>query len=679
VSTRLHRGRLSWIIVVLALAISDHLCAPRTAGAAGFGPIELVSKSAHEQAEEASEPAISADGRYVAFCGVLDGHTGILREQLATHQAMLVAAEPVCRAETLHVGAPSISSDGRYVSFTTDSPLSPSDTETNSGRVYVADMSTSPPTYVLASTFDGSTPMEGNSYAADRSALSADGHRVAFVNQGNVYVRDLATHQTILISATRSRVTGAMEQEIPVAGGGAWEPAGAAISADGSTVAWVGEHLPEQVPLLGDEESAINGIEEQGQDNPSADAHYFEPLWRRIPSSSDEDPATRRIVGGGDPLAPGCTASGSVEEAQCQGPFPDSSSSRLVEQVTEQNGTGWGVKLPQLDANGETIALVGDPEEQYDLFVVNMQEGLDRLQAVRRITHWTNPVPLETGLGNLREVLRGGSLGEYLPFAGEIAGCAISPDGTRVAFSTARQHFSLPYSLITEIPSAVGRLGELYELNLETSTIERATPGPGKVVSEGPLDLFGEGKRFPPEGVSDPSFGEDGRLIAFASEAANLVAGDANEEPDVFLVESTPPSPIGQSTISPRPPQAAIQPAWRLTAAAYSLPDGRVRVVARVPGRGTLRASARAQLGTRLRSKKVAAARDRAAVARTLTLNLKLSSGHRSLAHKPGLVARVEVTFTGSGGKPLHAELQSRFLVHRKRDGKSKQGKGGRR
>ncbi len=55
---------------------------------------------------------------------------------------------------------------------------------------------------------------------------------------------------------------------------------------------------------------------------------------------------------------------------------------------------------------------------------------------------------------------------------------------------------------------------------------------------------------------------------------------------------------------------------------------------------------------------------------------MKLGRVRQTMEHKPGLVARVQVTFTGSGGRPLHVDLQSRFLVHPKRKRADGHGKG---
>lgn len=626
---------------------------------AEFGPIDLVSKSAREQADFAVEPALSANGRYLAFCGSIGGLKGVFREELAEDTVEPVLVEPVgsspkagvCATEASYAEAPSISADGRYVSFATVASLDSSrDPVAGSRDVYVADMSTAPPSYDLASATDGreATALAGGSLAAGRVALSASGRRVAFVNQGEVYVRDLDSGETTLISAKRNAVGGTMASE-PVPGGGAFEAAGAAISGDGSTVAWVGEHLPEQVPLLGDEETLIRKIEAGPRDG--LQNQYHEPLWRRVPTEAD-DPPTRRVVGGGDPLAPGCPGgSGTLAEPACEGPYPDVAKGRELESTGLNTGVGWGLGLPQLDYDGYTAALVANPDEQNDLFVVDMRPGLDRREAVRQLTQWTNPV-----LGN-----PGGppfANQKYWPFLGPIGEFAISADGTRIAFATTRQDFPLaPPTLISPQPAAVSLLAELYQVDLAGETIERATPGPGGDVS------LGEGQA----GAAAPSYDESGRLLAFSDGAHNLVSGDANEASDAFLVESPPSPPARPSQISPPPAALVLRPRWRLSARAVSEPDGSVMVVASVPGSGKLRALAQAQVGARPRPRHVASSGKRAPGEGVLRLALRLPRRLRPLARRQGgLVGTVRVAFAGPGGKPLHATLDARFRAGEK-------------
>jgi Tol biopolymer transport system component len=638
-----YAGRRLASATLLGLAI---LAATAPLARAKFGPIELVSKSAKEQADLGTEPAISGDGRYVAFAGKLGGREGVFRKDLQTGEVAFVAPgrtnEPMLE--------PSISADGRYVAFTTTERILPSeDPEPASKDVYVADLETSPPSYELASAADESgQALPGEARAVGRVALSADGRKIVFTDGGQVYVRDLDTKETILISVRREPLTGEPTTE-PVPEGGVLEGVvegaarGAALSADGSTVAWIGRHLPEQVPMLADEEATVRSRESGS--NPIENS-YFEPLWRRVPTTADPKPPIRRVVGGGDPLAPGCPPGGTLKDPACQGPYPEVFKSR--EFLRNQfGGYGWGMRVPQLSADGDTVVVVGNPDEDYDLFVVDMAPGLDRDEAVHQLTHWVDPAP------ESKEVFEEP---EFEPYWGPIESAAISPDGEQIAFTTARQFFSPnPPSLITPPPPGPSVFTELYQLNLESKTIERATPGGGQAVS-----LNG--------GAGAPSYSTDGRLLAFESAASNLVTGDTNEGEDAFVVASSPPASAESSVVSPRPPALVPEPRWHLSVTAISLPDGTVRLLLGVPGSGAARAKATAALGPRLHSRRVAAGRVHAAAAGTLRLGLSLPHRLRGLAHrKDGLYARVRVSFAGRGGNPLHAELDVRFCVHRKR------------
>ena len=217
--------------------------------AAEPGPIELISKSNLEQAPDADEPAISTDGRYVAFRGEVGGLEGVFRKDLETGAIAPVSAGSVIeRPKTVSASAPSISADGRYVSFTTEAPLDPLDDKAESSRdVYVADMATTPPTYELASALNDSAvglsygTGGGGSIASGGIALSADGREVVFVTTlpsnfsegpaeaegpveetetpaGQVFIRNLERQETTLVSATRDPLTGVMTEQ-PVPGG----------------------------------------------------------------------------------------------------------------------------------------------------------------------------------------------------------------------------------------------------------------------------------------------------------------------------------------------------------------------------------------------------------------------------------------------------------------------------
>jgi len=113
--------RLATPVALWLLALSGAAtllgAVPAAAGADVFEPIALVSRGtlgagATQQAEYAHDPAISGDGRYLAFDGSIGGITGVWRRDLATGQIEQVAGGD---AEL-----PSISANGQYVSFTTN-------------------------------------------------------------------------------------------------------------------------------------------------------------------------------------------------------------------------------------------------------------------------------------------------------------------------------------------------------------------------------------------------------------------------------------------------------------------------------------------------------------------------------------------------------------------------------
>ncbi|HEY7255283.1 MAG TPA: hypothetical protein VH476_01250 [Solirubrobacterales bacterium] len=659
------RRRRSIATVGLLALITALATAP--AADAAFGPIRLISRTVPEQAEWAAAPAISADGRYVAFEGTLEeGRSGIFKADLETETISRVATgdpfQPVTQEQQKNAPHdPSISADGRYVSFTTKAPLDPAhDTVPNSEDVYVADTSTEPPTYELASAQDDSlAALPGQSLASPRVALSADGRRVAFVNGGQVYLRDLDTEQTMLVSARRNPETGEMEPGVPVPGGAVLsQPAlellvGAAISGDGTTVAWIGAHLPEQVPLLSDEAAAIEALDERNLQP------YDEPLWRRV--ADGPGAPTRRIVGGGDPLAPGCPADGVLSDPPCQGPFPG-----IISNHTHNNNsaTGWlGLQridgIPQLSEDGRTVALIGNPDEAANVFLVNMSPGLTRDAAIRRLTRQVPIDPLDEG-----EVV---NKPNYIRYNGHIWDLAISPDADRIAFTTGRQLFPLaPPNLLTQPPAQLG-LTELYLIDLETESLQRLTHGiGGDAEASLPAPAKAETERAENgNGTVSPGLDRDGHVVAFASTAANLVAGDGNDSSDVFTISDDAGPPAPGTVAIPPTGRRKVKARRRLVLSAQSLPNGGVRLVVIAPSRGKLSASARAPVAVGRRPSRLAAAQAPAKAGRPVKMTLGLRGPFRRLAHsREGLYATAFVSFHARRGRTLHGKLEVRFRAH---------------
>ncbi len=569
----------------------------------------------------------------------------------------------------------------------------------------------------------------GGAYAAARSAISAHGSEVAFVTTavsnlvpypaleeeeagrgeqpaphtpaGQVAVHDFGTGATELVSRCRFECgqgagAGAAEpiaaveeagRHIGAAATGAarfpehgedgsWP--GASISADGSTVAWMGEDVGQQAPTLAQEH---------------LEALYEEPLWRRLPAAANQ---TRRVTGGSDPEDPACAASGELALAigsknagdPCQGPFVREAatpfSTGLIKDTISDD-------TPRLSANGEEVVFganarllaqgsdfdrgeeTGNPT---DLFLVNMRPGLTRNQALTPLTEAGN---LET---------QGAPIGDY----------EISSDGEQVAFTTLRTVFTLGQPTLVSPALAEVGIAELYDANLDDGTLTRVThgyegegeaseqPHPAQRSQSG--DPYSELKEVKPRdlGALTPSFSADGNQLVFTSTAANLVYGDGNspaypldccqagDGSDVFEVTSSPfvAEPTPQS-ISPAP-VTAIAPEWRLGVTAQGYDNGTVALYVEAPGSGRLQVTARGGIVLNKRSGRGRSARSRRVLAnRTLAAEtavqtapagglmrvlVRVASRYASLLGRPqGLPASLRVSFTSAGRPTLSQTL----------------------
>ena len=647
---------------------------------------------------------------------------------------------------------PSVSEDGRFVSFTTNegaslrlitrglggepAPGTPGAQEADS--VEVRDMSKGPQdegAFIVASAADGSSePLTYadagtrlGAVATARSAISADGDEVVFVTTAvsdlaqpqtpsepstpplQVAVRYLHDERTKLVSVDRetggpvsavegSQVYGAvypgasstLEPRVPAyAAYGASPPPGASISADGSTVAWMGENIGAQAQMLAAEKR-----------KPA----YTEPLWRRIAPGSET--STERVTGGSDPANPACATSGETALPSpaaagdpCQGPFDLTAEAGSSTGVWNATAGQMGDFVPQLSADGYTVAFIskglpialGDnfgersTGEPADLYAADMHPGLTRTQALTPLTE-----------------LAGGEAAGTESIA-PIFDFGVAADGTQVAFATRRTQFPLGSPAYISPATGESGLNELFDVDLLNHTLTRVSDGFEGGVSEHPHgarptgeDPYGE----PGDGAISPSFSGDGRLLAFASTASNLAFGDGNTPPagpldgsDAFVVErkvfGVLPTP---QYVSPAP-RTQIQPQWRIGVTARSRRDGTVELDIGIPGEGTLRAVARAAVVV---SQKVAArarkgqragasqkrdaahAETRRAVVQHMvasvvrpgrsgvalvTLVVKLAKPYVTLAsRRGGLSANVTVLFTAPGRPALREAIPVTFV-----------------
>jgi hypothetical protein len=323
---------------------------------------------------------------------------GIFRFDLAT-RALAKVADGDLFAEAgnafLRRGAsnPSISADGRYVAFATAEPLVAADANDNVD-VYVRDMAlpdSDAAAFDLVSARDGggqpagygppAFPFPGSNPGSDVSrgvAISADGQRVVFrtdapsdlpaaaaadVPAGQLLLRDRVADTTTLVTRAAA------------GGGPAGGAIGGALSADGSTVAWTGSNAAAQTRFL---------------DGENEEASFLYYLWRRV--ADGPAAATRRITGLADPDDPACppdatTTFDQVSTGPCFGPLTDQ----------EANRSGISGQLPALSGDGRRVAfLTGSGPRPLaftspglDLFVTDMTTGVSRKQATAELTRDT--------------------------------------------------------------------------------------------------------------------------------------------------------------------------------------------------------------------------------------------------------------------------------------------------
>ena len=237
-------------------------------------------------------------------------------------------------------------------------------------------------------------------------------------------------------------------------------------------------------------------------------------------------------------------------------------------------------------------------------------------------------------------------------------------------------------SFVSALSAAPG-MHELFDVDIDNDTLTRVThgyTGEGERSEELPtLETPGVDPYHDEQGAYSPSFSDDGNTLCFASSANNLVYGDGNGEPDVFVVDRvTPVAGNVQQYVSPAPANPALVPPRRVGVTALSLPNGDVRLYVEVPATGTL--SARAS-GTVLvhhlvkgspRAHKLATTATRTVASAHMdvrtteagfaAMTLSPDSAYRRLTSRGGLAANVLVSFTTPGLPVLQASVRVKFV-----------------
>jgi Tol biopolymer transport system component len=603
---------------------------------------------------------------------------GIFRYYRETGGLELVASGNLVLSEGKEAGKvlvrgaenPSVSAEGRYIVFSSAQQLVPRSRSDNTENVevYERDMDVAPGqagAYTLVSAqndseapagYDDSLvtqPFAGGDPGAEvwpNTSVSANGQYVVFRSgelpsslpesstpttpAGQLFVRDLQNKTTTLVTRTAIGDNSGPECGTAVSSTGGESACGAngpaSISADGSTVAWLGSHAPSQTAFLPNE--SLN----------EAVPYY---LWQRW---VEPGARTRRVTGIADPEDPECKSAEEVVEpgnptvtGPCYGPltYPESSSQ-----------IGLNTQTPVLSSDGYKVAFLTGSSlrpntlkaDALDLFVTSMAPGVTRKAGTRELTLAVN-----------------GAQGNG---TASITSIALSADGTHIIFVSQRSAFVLSEPFPVGSFSQSAQQSELYAIDLPTNTLERAILGAEGVEPNGST-------------LANPTVSANGEYVAFVSSASNLIFGDANGVADAFT--ATLQSPTG--TAASPANFNTVQGGFSLTGTASPelglrvkrAANGDLIVLVETPGAGKLTARATGTIATKVgkkdHKKKVVLAHVTGITHAegTATLVLSLAAKYANDLQKAGkLKVLVTVAYTPPApAEALADEVDATFLA----------------
>ncbi|MEO1613400.1 MAG: hypothetical protein AAFU55_13770, partial [Pseudomonadota bacterium] len=253
---------------------------------ASVGANGVVLENSFGNAASSTSPAISADGRFVAF--VTDGRGTFLdfnttgdvyvRDLFLDTAPVLVSVNGVVAAGGVGLTSVDpitsvgqvidISADGRKIAFITSAGIDPDDTN-GTNDVYLRDLDAGT-TELVSAVYDAANGVDrgvggGVSTLADAVAMSADGRYVVYTTSEShrtfgtisldtdgridAYLRDTLLDRTILISPS------------PTSGGANGDVYGVDISADGSKVVF-----STAAQIDADDENGTSGFIQDGDD-----------------------------------------------------------------------------------------------------------------------------------------------------------------------------------------------------------------------------------------------------------------------------------------------------------------------------------------------------------------------------------------------------------------------------
>ncbi|WP_197455925.1 S8 family serine peptidase [Stieleria neptunia] len=454
-----------------------------------------VSETGVQAASFSGSPVISADGRYVAFhsqAGNLVPADSSFTTDVFVYDRTSDTIERVSVTDSGgtgngHSSKPSISADGRYVAFSSSATnFVPGDTN-NRHDVFVFDRSTS--TIERISTNDAGAQGDNTSNSA---AISADGQYVAFASNASnlvagdtngeydIFVYDRSTDKVERVSISNAGVEGNARSYAP------------SISGDGQLVVFYSKASyldPDNTDETNDiflYDRNVGTLEQVSVGDGGLLGYLSDP---RPAISADG----RYVVFDSDKsnLAPG-DLNGKSDIFVYDRSLDNIQPETLAAVGTVSNGpSDW----PAISDDGGYVAfesdasnlVPGDTNDQADIFVRDRSTD-----TVERVSISDAGVEAD-GLSTRP---------------------AISPDGLFVAFESEASNL---------VPGDTNGQSDIFVYSRSTGTTERVNLSDAGVQAN--------------DSSHHPSISADGQYVTFYSYADNLVPGDTNDRPDIFVYQ----------------------------------------------------------------------------------------------------------------------------------------------
>lgn len=455
------------------------------------------------------DPVISANGQVVAFesaatdlVALADANGGgdVFAQDLATGLNELVSVNlSATGAASGLSSSPYLSQDGRYVAFqSSGSNLATNDTNTRVD-VFRRDRLSGVTTLVSVNT----NGVAGNSSSTVRG-ISADGRFVVFSSYSfdlvaadyngseDVFVRDLVSNVTLLVSRTPGGDVGNFGSFNPVISGDGTHVAFESYATDLTTATKSGGYVDVFVRNLTNGLMRLVSFRNGSTNGPNADSYDAAISYNGNVTSFTGDPEGGGI---GESLL---ALSGSIDYSDIWAHTFASNTTELVS-VSAFSATGNGYSYdPKVSADGNHVVFVsvaenlasGDTNQTTDVFLYNL-------------TNQTLTI-VSLNLGNTSS----GNGYSDVP--------DVSADGRYVAF----------YSTASDLVAGdTNNVGDIFRRDLLTSTTALVSVGGNGL---GNSDSY------------DPDLTPDGRYLAFETTATNLFANDLNGAiDDVVLRDMT--------------------------------------------------------------------------------------------------------------------------------------------